>query len=261
MKKVVISIPVHESSQVVQNQLENIRQFVPNSSVVLHASADSPDQFHQEIRAIIRKMDGFAYLNPMSFHTHSEHDAGMVRGLSTVHASNFKHIDSIIKLDIFALNTSNDMFVRGGINTVFEKFDCGFHVSCSTPQDYPYQDVIQHIQKYVQVKTCEKGSQEGTFYPTDVFREVSKIILDMGGLIKAEEMYLPCLAFNIAPELYLSNSGEHYVYHNPQHYSITKEDIHRVQYGELGPRYAVKRVRRDPNDPIRQYINQITRET
>lgn len=260
MKKIAISIPVHEQPLVIENQLQNIYKFVPNSVVVLHASADSPAFFHQELNNILKKFNGFAYLNPAHYHTHSSFDAGNVTGLSTVHASNFNFIDSQVKFDIFAIDTSNDMFVRPGImEHVFEKYDCCFHVSMTKPEDYPFKSILEHIKQYIPVKTCEKNSQEGSAYPREVFKAVSDIILKMGGLIKAEEMYLPTLAFNLFPELYNKNSGCHYVYHNPAHSAVTKDDIHKTQYSEYGLKFVVKRVPRRIDDPIRQYINEITK--
>lgn len=258
MRKIVISLPCHEAPLVVENQLLNIQKFVPNSFVILHASADSPPAFHRELSAIVSKLDGFVRINPTKFHTYSANDAGNVTGLSTVHASNFSCVQDM-DFDTFAIDTSNDMFVRQGIDQVFNQYACGFHVSMSKPEDYPFKQVISDISKYVTVKTMEKGSQEGSFYPKHVFAEVSKIIQKMGGMVKAEEMYLPSLAFNLFPELYSQNSGCHYVYHNPAHYAVTKDDIHKVQYGEYGLRYAVKRVPRTINDPTRIYINEITK--
>lgn len=255
----MISLPCHEAPLVVENQLQNIQKFVPSSSVILHLSADSSPRFHQEVEAIVKKLDGFARINPTKFHTYAANEAGNVTGLTTVHASNFEAVRDM-DFDLFAIDTSNDMFVRHGIQEVFEKYSCGFHVSMSKPEDYPFKQVIVDISKYVAVQTMEKGSQEGSFYPKHVFQEVSGIIQKMGGLIKAEEMYLPSLAFNLFPELYQQNSGCHYVYHNPAHYAVTKNDIHKTQYGEYGMRYAVKRVPRTIDDPTRVYINQITKE-
>lgn len=259
MTRVAISIPVHEQHLVVENQLQNIRQFVPNSVVVLHVSGDSPSSFLQGIRAIAKKMDGFVFVNPTNFKTHAANEAGQVTGLSTVHANNFSYLESVIDFDTFAIDTSNDMFVRHGIGEVFKKYSCGFHVSMSDPTTYPYKWVVDHISKYVTVKTMEKGSQEGSFYPKHVFKEVSAVIQKMGGMIKAEEMYLPSLAFNLFPELYSKNSGAHYVFHNPAHAAVTREDIHKVQYGEHGLRYGVKRVPRTMEDETRKYINLITK--
>lgn len=258
MKKVAISIPVHESPAVIYNQLKNIQKFVPNSVIILHSSGSSGSHFINEVDKIAKSFPDFAFVNPIHYSTYSPNDAGFVTGLSTVHSSNFQYLASQIKFDGFALNTSNDMFVRDGIEDIFNNFDCSFHVSMEDPANYPFQDVLEAIRPYVTVKTAEKGSQEGFFLPAEVFKDISKIILSMDGMVKAEEMYLPCLAFNLCPELYKKNSGEHYVYHNPAHYSVTKEDVHKTQYGEYGPKYAVKRVPRNINDPIRRYINEIT---
>lgn len=266
MKKIIISIPVHEHPLVIKNHLENILKFVPNSSVILHASADKQN-FHNEVKQICKQFDGFAYLNDTSYSTYAENEAANVTGLSTVHSSNFRFISKLIPdFDIFSLDTSNCMFVRRGIENLFENYEC----ACSTQKADPnevyknvksFRSYIDTMNSIVKLNTFEKCSQEGSYYPKNVFKEVSNIVLDkIGGFLAAEEIVLHTLAFNLFPELYNSNVGGTYVFHRQEDYFTKEQDILDVYNGKYSYKYVVKRVPRNLNDKCRIFVNELTKD-
>lgn len=264
-KKVVISIPVHEESLVVADHLRNIRKFVPNSSVILHVSADGPNGFKEDILKLSNgEFKDFAYVNDTYYHTYAANEAGNVTGLSTVHASNFRYIYSVISdFDVFALETSNDMFVRKGVENLWNNNDCGCGVRKNPLTSYRNigeKELIDRLSKLINLKTIEIHAQEGTFYPKEVFKEISKTILNkLGGFIAHEELVIHTLAFNLFPELYNSNCDEGYIFHNSNHYATINEDIVKIKNGILNNKYAVKRVPRRINDPCRVYVNEVTK--
>ncbi len=205
-------------------------------------------------------MKDFLYLNRTRFHTYAPNEAGCATGLSTVHASNFRFISARVPFDVFALETSNDMFVRKGIEEKFDKFACGCNSGNTQPVEWwSNNSWIPVMSKFVALKTIEKQPQEGAFYPSEVFKEVADIVLDkIGGLLASEELILHTLALNLHPELYKSNSGRHYVFHNPTHAATTEVDILRVRRGESDGHYAVKRVPRSMSHPCRIFVNKLT---
>lgn len=263
VKKVVVSIPVHEEPLVVADHLKNIKKFVPDSFVVLHASADSPSPFKNILNDMSKnEFDGFMYVNDISYHTHAPNEAGSVYGLSTVHSSNFQFANKVISdFDVFALETSNDMFVRKGVERLWNNFKCGCGArknDLSAYRNVREKEVIDILNIVIPLKTIEIHAQEGTFYPKEVFSEISNIILNkLGGFIAHEELVLHTLAFNLFPELYDSNCGEGYMFHNATHYATTNEDILKVKSGILNNKYAVKRVPRRINDPCRIFVNKV----
>lgn len=264
MKKVVISIPVHEQPLVVKNHLSNIQKFVPNSAVVLHASGDHPN-FRNEIVNLCNKFDGFAYVNSISYPTHSPNDAGFVKGLSTVHASNFRFISSILEFDTFVFETSNDMFVRKGVENLINSYDCGVPAQkADVNETYAnvimFRSIIDTLKKVCSLKTIEKAAQEGSWYPYHVFKEVSNLILNnfQNEMLSAEEVVLHTLSFNLFPELYDSNAGDSYVFHRWQDYATKNVDILDVRNGLYPNKYVVKRVPRRIDDPCRQFVNKLT---
>lgn len=263
LKKIAISIPIHEQPIVVADHLRNIRKFVPNSIVVLHASADGPNNFFNEIKELsISEFKDFAFVNDKQYHTFSPHDAGFVTGLSTVHASNFRYINSIVSdFDVFALETSNDMFVRNGAEILWNTFECGCGAIKDSVDDWQNNSHVQTMQKIIKLTTIEKHAQEGSFYPKDVFKEASNIILDkMGGFLDSEELIIHTLCYNLKPELYNNTVGESYVFHNYKDIATKINDILDVRNGVYTNKYVVKRVPRKIDDTTRIYINRLTKD-
>ena len=266
-KKVVISIPVHENYDVIIDHLNNIKKFVPNCSVVLHVSGDSHiSLFHLLKKASENEFKNFLYINDNQFLTYSKFDAGNVRGLSTVHSSNFRYINNIVNFDTFAMETSNDMFVRFGIENIFNKYECAVTINTSSVNDWRATDkvaadLIDEMCKFVEIKAMKKFPQEGSFYPRDVFKQVSDIVLDglTNKLLSAEEMVLHTLAYNINPELHESCLNDNYVFHDANDSATKQSDILAVRNGELKNKYAVKRVPRTMDNQCRQFIKELTK--
>lgn len=264
MKNIVFSIPVHEQFDVVCNQLDNIRKFVDNSKVVVHVSADSAKYLFLRLEEVSRgRYKDFLYVNPNRLRTYSPVDAGNVTGLTTVHASNFRFISQEVEFNTLAIDTSNDFFVRKGINGLFDEFDCGFNIvryAIETANlEGRHREFVDRISKYITVKTLERGPQEGSFYPKHVFAKISNIVLDqMGGMVKDEEGHLPMIAFNCFPELY-DSCARNYVHHDASQRFISEEDILNTRSGKYEYKYSVKRVPRDMNHPLRIYVNELTK--
>lgn len=264
MKKAVISIPVHEEPNVVENHLSNIKKFTNNVAVVLHASAHSGIEFYNQIKNLTEnKFKDFAFLNNNSFDTYAPGQNANVTGLSTVHCSNFKYIDSIIEFDYFALETSNDMFVRRGVENLWEHYECGCNTSqhnTSACRNDAERNIINKISNLINLNTIEIHGPEGTFYPKEVFKEVSNIVIDkIGGFFGDEEIVLHTLAFNIDNTLYNKNCNSSYIYHDYRDAATKEIDILSVRNGDKNNKYAVKRVPRKINDHCRNFIAELTK--
>ena len=266
MKKIAISMPVHQSPECIEDQLKNIKKFVPNSVVVLHVSDSSPG-LKQQIQSFANKYDGFLFINPTSYQTFAANEAAQVTGLSTVHASNIRYIASITDFDTMAFETSNDMFVRKGIENTFSAFDCGCGVQKNDVEDFRqrFPGTVEYLSKVIDFKYVEKAAQEGLWFPKEVALFVADKIFELMSAhnipkMAAEEATLANFAFNGFPELYNSNAGAHYVYHNnAEGPSVDRGMLHKVRNGELPHVYAVKRVPRNINDQTRIYIKNITK--
>lgn len=263
MKKVLFSIPCHQFPESIEHLVSNIQKFVPNCYVVLHLAGDSGPIFYRRVISFAGKYKGFLFINPTRYYTYSPHDAGQVKDLSTVHRSNFEYFCSLnIPFDIISLDTSNDLFVRRGVENSFNNYDCGLDLSGNSVDNCGgFQESVDLIKKVMpNIKYFQKNPQEGSFYPRDVFafiaRKVKEIEEIIGKGLSGEEIYLPTIAVNEFPELY-KNNCEQYVFHNMYHSEVAREDIHKVRNGEMPFKYVVKRVPRDPNNGCRLYLKNL----
>jgi len=272
--KLVISIPVHESYPCVIDQVNNIRKYVPSSAVVVHVSGDSDDSFYESLVAASKKdYDGFLFINPTRYKTHKLGEAGNVTGLSSVYCDNFRFISKIMDFDFYSPSTSNEMFVRSGLESLMEKYSCQFDVvNVPTRADrlsHPskYQDMANVLKNRYNCQYPEYGVVVGSFVSFDIWKHISDIILDelckdFGSPLALDEYVIPTLIFNLYPELYNSIIPETYVFcpkdYNPNAPYISEALIMDIRNGKYPNRFVAKRVPRDINHPIRVFINSLS---
>ena len=262
MKKVLVSMPVHQAPDVIENTIKNFQMFLPQAAMVLHVSADSPGLL-EEINKFKGKYNN-VFINPKRWHTFKHDESSQVTGLSSVHASNFQYMDNISKFDVFAMDTSNDYLIRHGLYDVMNKFDCAFsNVTRCPPDQFQSPQTVRNCKLVINPIVMEKGTQEGFFMPADCFREVAKKIVEIQEKLgrpslDGEEGYIPSLLFNMFPELYESNAGTHYIYHDPSEgESVSMTSINKVLNGYYPMMFGVKRVPRIINHPTRVYLNKM----
>lgn len=265
MKKVAISIPVHQSPACIEDQVANTLKFVPNCVIILHVSGDDP-QLLSAIERFKPKYEGALFINPHRYTTFAPNEAAQVSKLSSVHASNIQYITSIISdLDIMAFETSNDLFVRKGIQNTFEQFDwgCGnFHYQ--EPDSFPSQKTIEELKMVSPIAYVCKAAQEGFWCNMGAAKyfaqKVKELEVKLGILIGWEEGTLANLVINSGQVDLNKNSQRHYVYHDPSEgAAVARPMIHRVRNGELPHVYSVKRVPRNIKDSTRRYIRGLTK--
>ncbi|MBR1858812.1 MAG: hypothetical protein IJ797_04885, partial [Selenomonadaceae bacterium] len=108
MINIMISIPVHEKTEVVIDQIVNYKHFCPNCGIVLHISKsfDYENSFHteREFHSILGMFEN-VFINPHHLDT-------SYADIVHTHVSNFDYISQLIDFEYFALGSSNDLFVR-----------------------------------------------------------------------------------------------------------------------------------------------------
>jgi hypothetical protein len=113
-----VSIPVHEAPAVVLDQVANLRAFLPaDTLVVLHVSAAFP-----EGHGLARLVDDGVLINPVSLPTAWGDTA-------PAHNTNFRFADAREDFDVFVMHSSNDLFVRGGVEHRLGQAEAG--VQCN----------------------------------------------------------------------------------------------------------------------------------
>lgn len=288
MPRLCISIPVHEQLSVVADQVENIRAFTPDDTlIVIHAADGFLDNFWLQ-----SVMPEGVYVNPKSV----VNDWGFeVENHGTVipqHQSNFRYMTEVVKepFDYFLLEASNDLFFMSGVADYIDRSgaDAGVQSHPITPHTKP-GTLFEMAEQYgVEVRNSQV---EGQFYKTDVYRElIDKVDAQWGPesrMVAAEEWWYPTIIQAIT-----SNTTAPYVY-TETHWDMARHRPSPVLIDALRDRtyaedliadlramsnddpsfdypaafendfenvYAIKRVPRVYDDVLRTYIRGLARQ-
>lgn len=178
--KIAISVPVHENIEVVFDQIDNIRHFVPNSIIVIHVSKQFAGWKGYGI-SDLERFDNVT-VNPIRMGT------SLAAGVQCdIHLSNFQHVREAENIDYFNLHSSNEMFVTHGMEEYVRGFDAGFEkTKVRENKGWPPHIRQRALMDRVLLDMMNKqgidqmlDSQiEGSFYKSDVFDRVFEIISD-----------------------------------------------------------------------------------
>ena len=268
MFNTMFSIPVHERTEVVIDQIVNIRRFCPNSGVVLHISRgfDYAHSFHsrEEFLSLLKTFDN-VFVNPISL------DTGFADIVQT-HASNFRHVAPIAEFKNFSLIASNELFVRNMPVPMSDEYDanCGCGI-WEQSQKWSWYEHVKHdaflfrmLQHLNATPSDIKTSQiEGTSYRKELFADIVDVLdrfYDFKEVAKIqrviyprEEVYYPTLAHLLNKNL--RNKNKQFTYMPwDKGLVISQEDVQSIINGNMPDKYSVKRVDRKFNDPLRFYI-------
>ncbi len=170
--RLCVSIPVHQRPDVVLDQIENIRAFLPaDTLIVLHCSQTlaAPEQ-------LARIMPEGVYVNDVSLPT-SWGDTNQA------HNSNFHFIDAREDFDAILLHASNDLYVRSGVEQRVAQADAGMHLNRVVPeqrsqshtQDVGVAAAHEPLQRLGH-GTVYHSQPEGMFFERSLFRRMVRDI-------------------------------------------------------------------------------------
>ena len=149
--KLLFSIAVHESSESINDMIQNINYFVKKPVIVLHVKKGS--------ELSINKVHN-VYINENSYITGFS-DAS----LSAVHLSNFYYSKSKeMDFDYFLPFGSNQLFIRSGIEEYLDGVVCS-HAKPVSTSNYHYKLFKRDkLLKSILGSYINKTAPEGTFY-------------------------------------------------------------------------------------------------
>ncbi len=163
---ILLSLTVHENIPVILDQIENFKKFAPDSITVIHASRQFMEST-QEVRRVLGSIDG-VFLNPDPIYT----GTGLVL---KCHINNFVQADKAgLEFTHFCFHSSNDMFVRKGVEDYVRRHDFGFsrfnlqdradfrHWEDAFTSDNAYRKMMRSVGNQ---PTSLVSQVEGTFYP------------------------------------------------------------------------------------------------
>lgn len=194
--KIAISIPVHEKPDVIVDQILNIKTYCKNPIIVLHISKSFFDTYTVDSFQNIPEV----YINP-------EHLDTKWGSIIHTHISNYFYIKDLVEFDYFIMHSSNDMYIKKGIEDYIIKYDAGFcrrkvlHTNTMWwvgNEAWKDQQLRTIMGKIGQNRII--GSQlEGSFYKKSLANNIMEILKENyqvsdGNMLGAEEIYFATIA-------------------------------------------------------------------
>lgn len=269
--KLCVSIPVHETQDVVNDLIDNIKAvYGKDVLIVLHRSQQFqfPDRIYSNRDYNMYNKDQ-VLVNPVSLPTRYHH------GLAHVHNANFRFASQQADFDTFILHASNDMYVRKGAGDYIRsaknacmqlevKYGNVWGWSPAALEDAELREMMN----YMGLSTVYSTQPEGIFFEKEIFREMVSIIdkffeYGRGHRLPREEIFYPTLVSKLTDR----------ISHTPLVLSeittgcpIDEEEVIRVHRQHDLDRYpmyngthlfAVKRVERNFDHPLRAFIRNL----
>lgn len=266
--KIVFSIPVHERLEVVIDQLVNIKRFNPDCGIVIHISPSLSDSgtlsFEQFIELTTRIRD--VYINPERVRT-GNYD------IIQAHLSNFSYISKTVEFEYFALCSSNELFIKGGLYQHISPYDC--LVWKKEEKDYPNwkhfkaakRDIaLRRIMDDLGCSTIVGSQVEGSVYRKELFERIYTKISKRFDHKDIDEKYA-------REEVYFSTVFWALDKKETEHYNVCKDvftwcpwnrsytmnvlirELRRIKETD-NKFFSVKRVDRDIHNHIRSVMRQ-----
>jgi hypothetical protein len=175
---ILFSIPVHENQEIINNHIENIFNFNPNCKIILHINK-SFTNFNKNITSY-RNL----YINSR------QHQYIYGKGLLWIHISNFLECIRLgIDFKYFSISSSNEMFIRHGLNNYMETYKNGAQIvefDINNPwhifhRGLENDEEIKQLLSYLNLSKFYGGQTEGQFYEKHVFQKICDIYLQIFG--------------------------------------------------------------------------------
>ena len=200
-ESLLFSIPVHESHDIINNQIENILNNNPNANIIIHPNKS----FTSFNKNLINYKNVYINENRINYIYGS--------GLLYIHINNFlQAIELNINFKYFILLSSNEMFIKkgcieyinqnkNGIQLVEYNENISWH-NFNKKYDTLINNVnIRKLLDYLNLKNLFGGQSEGQFFQKDIFNKISDIFLkffnDINTNFETEEIILQTIFYSL----------------------------------------------------------------
>jgi hypothetical protein len=172
--KLLFSIPIHEKQDIINNQIENIFNYNPNSSIIFHIN-NSFKNFDEKLTNYNN-----VYFNSNRF------NYKYARGLFWIHVNNFLEALKLnIDFEYFIIYSSNEMFIKNGLIHYIEKVKNGAQIVKfdknndwhNFHKDIENKEMMINLLKDIGLDTIYGGQTEGQFYQKEYFSKISAIYI------------------------------------------------------------------------------------
>jgi hypothetical protein len=174
----LFSIPIHEKQDIINNQIENILNYNPNSNIILHVNK-SFKSFNNNLTSYNN-----VYINSVSF------DYEYAKGLLLIHINNYLEAVKLnINFKYFIILSSNEMFIKYGLIHYIEKYKNGLQI-VKFDKNIDWHNFHKNIEKdnniinmlnELNLSTIFGGQTEGQFYEKYIFQKISDIYIKYFG--------------------------------------------------------------------------------
>jgi len=174
----LFSIPIHEKQDIINNQIENILNYNPNSNIILHVNK-SFKSFNNDLTSYNN-----VYINSVRF------DYEYAKGLLLIHINNYlEAIKLNINFKYFIILSSNEMFIKYGLIHYIEKYKNGLQI-VKFDKNIDWHNFHKNIEKdnniinmlnELNLSTIFGGQTEGQFYEKYIFQKISDIYIKYFG--------------------------------------------------------------------------------
>jgi len=174
----LFSIPIHEKQEIINNQIENILNYNPNSNIILHVNK-SFKSFNNDLTSYNN-----VYINSVRF------DYEYAKGLLLIHINNYlEAIKLNINFKYFIILSSNEMFIKYGLIHYIEKYKNGLQI-VKFDKNIDWHNFHKNIEKdnniinmlnELNLSTIFGGQTEGQFYEKYIFQKISDIYIKYFG--------------------------------------------------------------------------------
>ena len=176
--KLLFSIPFHEEQDIINNQIENILNFNPNSHIIYHINK-SFVAFNDSLTDYPN-----VYLNSKRF------NYKYAKGLLWIHINNFlEAIRLNIDFDYFIIISSNEMFIRDGLDLYIDHHKNGAQIVRfdinntwhNFQKGLEKDDIMIRLINDLKLDTIYGGQTEGQFYEKHIFQKIADIYIQYFG--------------------------------------------------------------------------------
>jgi hypothetical protein len=262
--KILFSIPVHENNLVIEDLIQNIQKYVKHPIIIFHVNGSFTD-----FDVTIPQRYSNVYVNPTRFN-HAKYTS-----MLGIIASNF-YFSEQFDYDYHCIFHSNMMFIKQGIENYYKGSDSSYY-SWNMKDAQRVNIMVQNtdILSLISKEEILNNFAEGTHCRKEIFKSLIEWIKPYDNFMTwpqgcIEEVVIPTLCYALSDDTKMirsamalcANAGD---YEGGPSINKVKEflvkDNHSAnQEGEMlntNNVFFIKRVRRDINDPLRQFINSL----
>lgn len=279
MNKILFSITAHENLRALSAQIDNIRKFNDDSAVLVHLSANM--KLNQNDIYLIKSLSNeHIIFNDRRIHT-QRYKIASPQIVNIQFASKMSY-------EYLCMLTSNECFFRRGAYEYMKQYDAGSYKLTSNESllNQPkHRDACEFGIKLSGIRQTYTGQHEGTFYKKHIAENIADCILNFCPIDRlhhlgdtTEEWILPTALHLLYPSTNIgypvtlirdrspdiTGSDAEQNMQKTIHFieTITKQgqfDSTYVVQNPINSIFSIKRVSRtNNNDPLLQYINQLT---